>query len=112
MEVLMPNSKKSQVNLEEMARTTLKWFITIVILCLLSCYTVVKKPSKISFDANNKMEPAPLQYQLKTNGKNTVKIIELATWRTGSSFLGELISLHKETFYSYEPLHLFSDNVR
>ena len=79
---------------------------------LLSCYTVVKKPSEISLDTNNKMEPVPLQYQLTTNGKNTVKIIELATWRTGSSFLGELISLHEETFYSYEPLHLLSDNVR
>ena len=73
---------------------------------LLSCYTVVKKPSTISFDANDKMEQVPLHYQLTTNGKNTVKIIELATWRTGSSFL------HEETFYSYEPLHLLSDNVR
>ena len=75
-------------------------------------YTVVKKTSKISLDASDKMEPVPTQYQLTTNGKNTVKVIELATWRTGSSFLGELISLHKETFYSYEPLHLLSDNVR
>ena len=86
--------------------------MTIVILCLLSCYTVFKKPYKISIDAHNKMETVPHQYQLTANGKNTVKIIELATWRTGSSFLGELISLHEETFYSYEPLHLLSDNVR
>ena len=69
-------------------------------------YLQCSSPTSVCF------EQVFVSIQLTTNGKNTVKIIELATWRTGSSFLGELISLHEETFYSYEPLHLLSDNVR
>ena len=35
------------------------------------------------------------------------RIMIVSTWRTGSSFLGELIQSVPGVFYSYEPLHFF-----
>lgn len=35
------------------------------------------------------------------------RILIVSTWRTGSSFLGELIQSAPGVFYSYEPLHFF-----
>lgn len=38
------------------------------------------------------------------------RILIISTWRTGSSFLGELIQSVPGVFYSYEPLHFFDRN--
>lgn len=50
----------------------------------------------------------PFQFD-KNENKNTStsirKILIVSTWRTGSSFLGEIIQSHPGVFYSYEPLH-------
>ncbi len=35
---------------------------------------------------------------------NPKAVIIITTWRSGSKFLGEILSRHPNTFYSYEPL--------
>ena len=39
--------------------------------------------------------------------KETKQIMIATTWRSGSSFFGDLLNHYPGTFYSYEPLHLF-----
>lgn len=38
------------------------------------------------------------------------KIIIASTWRSGSSFTGQLVSSYPGSFYSYEPLHFYIQN--
>lgn len=55
----------------------------------------------------------PLKPRLRDISKpmsiDTKRILIVSTWRTGSSFLGELIHSAPGVFYSYEPLH-FSES--
>lgn len=45
---------------------------------------------------------APLSTTMK-------RILIVSTWRTGSSFLGDLILSAPSVFYSYEPLHFIDE---
>ena len=80
--------------------------LTVFLIVFVTIYTILKQNPQISSAIK---PPIPLAYPWKS--RNHVKVIEVAAWRTGSSFLGELISQYPETFYSYEPLHLFSGKV-
>ena len=71
--------------------------------CFLTFYALSRPFTTLS-------HPIPLAYDWKIS-MNHVKVLELAAWRFGSSFLGELISQHPETFYSYEPLHVLNTKV-
>lgn len=35
----------------------------------------------------------------------------IAGWRTGSSFLGKVLSFSDDTFYHYEPFHLYGIKI-
>lgn len=45
-----------------------------------------------------------------TMDPSTKRILIISTWRTGSSFLGELIQSAPGVFYSYEPLHFYDSH--
>ena len=80
--------------------------LTGLLTAFITIYTILKQNPQINSTIK---PPIPLAYKWKS--RNHVKMIEVAAWRTGSSFLGEMISQFPETFYSYEPLHLFSGKV-
>jgi len=80
--------------------------------------------SKDSIHANDVKISVPPAYRVNRNtmsiaGNITVgeqvpsnfvrKIIIATTWRSGSSFLGELINQYPGTFYYFEPLHYYSN---
>ena len=83
----------------------LTWILVAIgLLCFLTFYALSRPFSTLS-------QPIPaLAYDWKIT-MNHVKVLEMAAWRFGSSFLGELISQHPETFYSYEPLHVLNTKV-
>jgi len=43
------------------------------------------------------------------NGGKPIRNIIFATWRSGSTFVGELTNSHPGMFYVYEPLRVFGD---
>ena len=89
---------------KKMHLKNLTWIsLAIGLLCFLTFYALSRPFSKTS-------QPIPMAYDWKIT-MNHVKVLEMAAWRFGSSFLGELISQHPETFYSYEPLHVLNTKV-
>ncbi len=42
-------------------------------------------------------------YTLVTGGQ-PVKALVVTTWRSGSTFLGDIMNAHPATYYHYEPL--------
>ena len=89
---------------KKMHLKNLTWIsLAIGLLCFFTFYALSRPYSKIS-------QPIPMAYDWKIT-MNHVKVLEMAAWRFGSSFLGELISQHPETFYSYEPLHVLNTKV-
>ena len=89
--------------------------ITILVLIFLTLIYSKLKPSKILIIQNqfkaseNKLTSQPLP-QLYIKPSVTKKaIILVAFHRTGSSFTGELLNIHPDVFYLYEPLKLITD---
>ena len=39
-------------------------------------------------------------------------VLLVAYWRTGSTYFGQLLGHYPKTYYSYEPIHTFSNRVR
>ena len=46
--------------------------------------------------------------EIEMKKTDTKYILILSTWRSGSTFLGELLAQFPKTYYSYEPLHYLS----
>jgi hypothetical protein len=44
------------------------------------------------------------------NGGSQIKVLVVSTWRSGSSFLGELISSYPASCYQFEPLGVYGKN--
>lgn len=55
--------------------------------------------------AEHKIPPLKPTLRDASESINPKRILIVSTWRTGSSFLGELIHSAPGVFYSYEPLH-------
>ena len=84
----------------------LTWIsVTIILVCFLILFNVFTHTSIRIIS-----QPIPLPYNWTIKYSQT-KVLEIGAWRTGSSFLGELISQYPKTFYSYEPLHVLSGRV-
>ena len=49
---------------------------------------------------------------MEKNRDPTRYVLILSTWRSGSTFLGELLTQFHETYYSYEPIHYLNTQVR
>eukprot|EP00092_Neocalanus_flemingeri_P031675 GFUD01034402.1.p1 GENE.GFUD01034402.1~~GFUD01034402.1.p1 ORF type:complete len:474 (-),score=87.09 GFUD01034402.1:110-1531(-) len=70
---------------------------------------VKKKVPKAIKTNRNKIKIAgniPVGEHIPTN--STRQIIIATSWRSGSSFLGELLNQYPGTFYYFEPLHYYS----
>ena len=39
-------------------------------------------------------------------------VLLMAYWRTGSTYFGQLLGHYPKTYYTYEPIHTFSNKVR
>ena len=50
-----------------------------------------------------------LQFEDKPAKKN---VLLMAYWRTGSTYFGQLLGHYPKTYYTYEPIHTFSNKVR
>lgn len=53
----------------------------------------------------------PLMWVYQNRRPEKVHVILLSYARTGSSFLGDLLQSHPQTFYHFEPLHFVSSSV-
>uniref|UniRef100_A0A8C9RG45 Sulfotransferase n=1 Tax=Scleropages formosus TaxID=113540 RepID=A0A8C9RG45_SCLFO len=56
------------------------------------------------WDYNKLKNATPRQERPVTRSRSKTHIYVHATWRTGSSFLGELFNQHPDVFYLYEPM--------
>ena len=75
------------IHRKKMHLKNLTWIsLAIGLLCFLTFYALSRPISTLS-------QPIPLAYDWKIT-MNHVKVLELAAWRFGSSFLGELIRDH------------------
>jgi hypothetical protein len=43
--------------------------------------------------------------------ENSRNVLVATTWRSGSTFLGDLLNHYPGTFYSFEPIHYLSNMV-
>ena len=50
------------------------------------------------------MNGAPLDSLVMARGGQPVRALVATTWRSGSTFLGDIMTAHPGTFYHYEPL--------
>ncbi|AWP11403.1 putative carbohydrate sulfotransferase 7-like [Scophthalmus maximus] len=55
-------------------------------------------------DGNRLNGSEAMEYAANRSSRSRVHIYLHATWRTGSSFLGELFNQHPDVFYLYEPM--------
>ena len=77
---------------EKMHPKNLTWIsLAIGLLCFLTFYALSRPFSTLS-------QPIPMAYDWKI-AMNHVKVLEMAAWRFGSSFLGELIRDHSNITY-------------
>ena len=51
-------------------------------------------------------------YSLGNDDIGYKNILILSTWRSGSTFTGDLLAHYPSTYYSYEPLYLLHKKVR
>ena len=78
---------------KKMHLKNLTWIsLAIGLSCFLTFYALSRPISTLS-------QPIPLAYDWKIT-MNHVKVLELAAWRYGSSFLGELIRNHSNITYA------------
>ncbi|RWS07453.1 carbohydrate sulfotransferase 3-like protein [Dinothrombium tinctorium] len=54
----------------------------------------------------------PLQFYPEINSSNSSRILLVTYFRSGSSFLGDLLQQSGKTFYTFEPLHYMTDGLR
>ena len=50
------------------------------------------------------MHGEPLDSLVMAEGGQPVRALVTTTWRSGSTFLGDIMTSHPGTFYHYEPL--------
>ncbi|XP_037789080.1 carbohydrate sulfotransferase 5-like [Penaeus monodon] len=56
---------------------------------------------------HSKLNTSHMKDLVPEEGGQPVRSIIVTTWRSGSTFLGDILSSHPGTFYHYEPLHDF-----
>ncbi|CAG0918089.1 unnamed protein product [Notodromas monacha] len=77
------------------------------------CYSALGQMLQNALDSN-------LQREFRYNGldgeeeskRKPLLVLIVAYWRSGSSFLGELLNQYPGVFYTYEPFHNFSMNAQ
>ena len=68
-----------------------------------------RAPTVLELIRSTKSIEKELEFVDKTVKKN---VLLVAYWRTGSTYFGQLLGHYPKTYYSYEPIHTFSNKVR
>uniref|UniRef100_A0A8C5PNY4 Sulfotransferase n=1 Tax=Leptobrachium leishanense TaxID=445787 RepID=A0A8C5PNY4_9ANUR len=76
---------------------TRKAFIYLLLLGLLICFFYIYAIVKNSSDS--------ISSSLTSEKNPKVHLLIVSSWRSGSSFLGQILNQHKDVFYLYEPGH-------
>ena len=69
----------------------------------------IKPPMILEPIRSTKSIEKELEFVDKKVKKN---VLLVAYWRTGSTYFGQLLGHYPKTYYSYEPIHTFSNRVR
>ena len=77
-------------------------FISLFALSIIFIGIIYNKNSKFQTVVNFKAQ------EIEIKRTDTKYILILSTWRSGSTFLGELLAQFPNTYYSYEPIHYLS----
>ena len=67
-----------------------------------------RSPKVLELIRSTKSTEKELEFVDKTVKKN---VLLVAYWRTGSTYFGQLLGHYPKTYYSYEPIHTFSNRV-
>ena len=68
-----------------------------------------KSPKVLELIRSTKSMEKELEFVDRPAKKN---VLLMAYWRTGSTYFGQLLGHYPKTYYTYEPIHTFSNKVR
>ena len=95
------------------------FFGTILILILLITIVPFKIPQIEIMESRltTTSKTIPITQSKKLNedtsfGKRPKNVLLVAYWRTGSTYFGQLLGHYPKTYYTYEPIHTFSNKVK